>query len=299
MMSFELSMSTKKWQFNFRNAILIFSMLLFFTQCNENEETAEKEEKVTSFLAQFEFTGEYLDISAETENSRATHWKPDGSMVFITGRYSNNVAAYAVSEAWEIGSATFSHAQVVPGEFQHGLFFHDSGEKLWVFDRTSIWTLTLEEAWNLHSLSDSLNTDLSSFVERGHDVDFKPDGSYIFIDDRNTGAVFAVSLSTPWDITTKNLEYTLDISDIQVEVRGIEFVKNGKMMILMDTGRDEVLEFHLSEPYDISTAELVYAFDVSSQTNQGRGLSFNADETSFYITGRDEEKVFQYRIVAE
>jgi hypothetical protein len=292
-MSFDLFY--KKWPVNFRIAILLFSFVLFLTNCsNKVEKTKDVKITTVSYLAQFSYTGNYLDISAETENARATHWKSDGTMIFITGRYTNNVAAYSVKNPWDISTASFSHAQVVPGEFQHGLFLHEEGKKMWVFDRTSIWTLTLDEPWNLLSLSDSLNTDLSSFVERGHDIDFTPDGRYIFIDDRNSAAVFSVSLSTPWEITSKTLEYTLDLSEIQKEIRGIEFIKGGKIMLLMDTGRDEILEFHLSESYNISTAELVYTFDVSNQTLQGRGLSFSADETSFYVTGRDEEKVFQY-----
>lgn len=292
-MSFDLS--CKEWHINFRHTILLFSFVFLLTNCKSNiAEIADTKIITESYLAQFSYKGEYLDISAETEDARATHWKSDGSIVFIAGRYTNNVAAYSLNTPWDISTASFSHDQIVPGEYQHGLFFHNEGKKMWVFDRTSIWTLTLEEAWNLNSISDSLNTDLSSFVKRGHDIDFTPDGRYIFIDDRNTGAVFSVSLSTPWDITSKTLEYTLDLSNIQKEIRGIEFIKDGEMMFLMDTGRNEILEFHLSESYDISTAQLVYAFDVSNQTLQGRGLSFSADETSFYITGRDEEKVFQY-----
>ncbi|TVQ19848.1 MAG: hypothetical protein EA361_00520 [Bacteroidetes bacterium] len=246
------------------------------------------------FLDNFSYSGKYLDISNETENARATHWKPDGSIVFITGRYSNNVAAYILEEPWEISTATFLHDVVVPGEFQHGLFIKPDGNRMWVFDRTSIWEMDLVTPWNITTISESRNIYVGDFVERGHDIDFTPGGDTLFIDDRNTGAVFAMQLSSPWEVATGKLVQTLDISHEQKEVRGIEFVKNGTLMILMDTERAEMLEYHLTEPYNILTAKLANTFDVSPQTLQGRGLSFNADLTSFYVTGRDEEKIFQY-----
>ena len=115
----------------------------------------------------------------------------------------------------------------------------------------------------------------------------------LFIDDRNAGVVFELSLSTPWDVTTATLTFTLDISDQQKEVRGIEFVKDGKIMMLMDTGRNEVLQYNLLNPWDIATAVFFDTYDVSTLTSQGRGLSFNANENIMYITGRDEKKVFQ------
>lgn len=243
------------------------------------------------------YSGTFLDISAETLNARATFWKPDGSMVFVVGRYSDNIAAYEVDEPWEIGSARFIKEEKIPGEFQHGLYFRQDGRMMWVFDRTSIWSYNLERPWDITTRSEGENTDLSHIVERGHDIDFKPDGSLLYIDDRNTGAVFALSLPVPWDVSTGNITATLDISEEQVEVRGIEFMDDGTLMFLMDTGRGEILKYKLSVPYDILTAELAGTFDVSAQTLQGRGLSFSAGMDRFYVTGRDEEKIFQYDLL--
>ena len=248
-------------------------------------------------LKDFVYSGKYLDISNETENARATFWKPDGTIVFITGRYTDNVAAYKLNEPWQINTAEFLHDEKLPGEFQHGLYFREDGKMMWVFDRTSIWEFTLDSPWDITTRSEGINHDLSHFALRGHDIDFKPDGSIMFIDDRNAGAVFEYTLTTPWDVATGTLTYTLDISDQQKEVRGIEFLKEGSVIMLMDTRRREVLQYNLTEPYNISTATFTDTFDVSSQTRQGRGLSFSADETIMYVTGRDEGKIFQYELV--
>ncbi len=267
------------------------------TQCglqNQRTSLTDKDKTENLFFAHFSYNEHFLDISAETENARTTHWKPDGSMVFVTGRYTDNVAAYRVNEPWQIQTAKFLHDVKLPGEFQHGLYIREDGKKMWVFDRTSIWSFTLETPWDITTRSEGINYNLDHFTQRGHYIDFKPDGSILYIDDRNAGAVFQYHLSTPWDVDTGTLTYTLDISDQQRQVRGIEFLQNGALMLLMDTRRREVLQYNLDEPWNISTATFTGTFDVSSQTRQGRGLSFSADEKIMYVTGRDEEKIFQY-----
>ncbi len=278
--------------------ILVISLILFSaTGCwvADIQRTRGEGFETAAFLDAFSYSGAFLDISAETLNARATHWRPDGSLVFVTGRYTDNVAAYQVEIPWDLSTASFKQDVKVPGEFQHGLYLREDGLKMWVFDRTSIWSFDLATPWDITSISEGENTSVADFVERGHDIDFTPDGKTLFIDDRNTGAVFAVELATPWDVSSGTLAYTLDISDVQKEVRGIEFIMGGSLMLLMDTGRNEILQYKLLVPYDLSTATLVSTFDVSEQTLQGRGLSLNADYTSFYVTGRDEEKVFQYK----
>lgn len=249
-----------------------------------------------AFITNFKFSGKHLDISADTENARASYWNPAGTIVFVTGRYTDNVAAYALQEPWQIQTAELLYETPVPGEFQHGLYIREDGLKMWIFDRRSIWEFDLETAWDLTTRSDGINHDLSHFTLRGHDIDFKPDGSVLFIDDRNAAAVFEYSLSTPWDVSSGSLTYTMDISDQQLEVRGIEFLQGGSVMMLMDTKRKAVLQYDLAEAYKISTASFAGAFDISRETHQGRGLSFSADEHIMYVTGRDEEKIFQYEI---
>lgn len=251
----------------------------------------------------FSYTGKSLDISEHTSNARATDWHPDGSELFVVGRRSVNVANYSLSEPWDIESAGFSIELNLSDDLgrlplrsvAHGLFIREDGEKLWVFNRTEIYGYKMDEAWDISTASKSQYKSLSDFVSRGHDFDFHPDGSRLFIDDRNKSAVFQLELSEPWDVTTAELVYTLDISDQEEAVRGLEIIDDGRIMLLMDTDRGEVLKYHLQEPYELQSAEYGNAFDVSEQTVDPRGLSVSTSMDAFYVTGRDNEKVYKYR----
>ena len=251
---------------------------------------------------EFSYTNYSLDISNESANSRATHWKTDGSEIYVIGRATNNVVSYSVPEPWDLSGAIFKDdfdlsnelGSTHQGSNAHGLQFRDDGQKMWVFNRTEIWGYTLSEPWNITSSEKAYYKDLSDFVQRGHDIDFHPDGTRIYIDDRNAKAVHEATLYTPWDVTSLEWVYSLDISDQEQAVRGIEIIANGTIMLLLDTDRKELLQYQLSEPWNLKTATYHSAFDLSRQSSNPRGLSVHPDMNSFYITCNDNREIFQY-----
>jgi DNA-binding beta-propeller fold protein YncE len=273
--------------------------ILFLVTCSGSV-VSEKQ----PLFSDFTYTGISLDISAETSNARASYWNPDGTMIFVTGRDTENVVSYELSDPWNIETAIFSGefdlsgeiGSTVQGSVIHGLYLHTLGDKMWVFNRTEIWGYTLSTPWNISSASQSYYKDLSEFVKRGHDFDFSPDGKKLFIDDRDARAVHEVSLSDPWNIHTIEWVFTLDISDQENEVRGLELVENGTVMYLMDTGRREVLRYELSEAYELKSAVFNSSFSVAEQTQDPRGLSFSKDLSTFYVTGRDNQRIYQYSV---
>lgn len=252
----------------------------------------------------YSYSGTALDISNETDNARSTSWKPDGTMLFITGRFTENVVSYHLAEPWELDSAEYSSQFDLSNEFgstrqlsrAHGLYLRDDGAKMWVFNRTEMWGYTLESPWELTSATKTYYINLEDFVERGHDFDFSPDGTRLYIDDRNAQAVYETHLSVPWDITTLELVYTLDISDLEEEVRGLELIEDGTTLLLLDTVRKEILQFRFGTAYDLSTAQFHSTFDLSAQTDDPRGISLSKDLTRIYITGRNDEEIYQYNL---
>lgn len=281
--------------------LLILTVLLIFASaCTESQNYSPDEDvfDVSSFV----FSGDSLDISAETDNARATTWNPDGSRMFITGRFTENVVSYDMTEPWDLSTASFGGEFKLGEDFgantglsvAHGLFIRDDGQLMWVFNRTEIRAYDLAEAWDIRTSTFSQHLDLSQVVQRGHDFDFKNDGTILIIDDRNGRSVHQYELESPWDISTASHVFTLDISDVEQEVRGLEMILEGSVMLLLDTVRMEVLQYNLSAPYDISTASLTSILDVSAQSGDPRGLSISTDLSRMYVTGRDNEAVYMY-----
>ena len=105
-----------------------------------------------------------------------------------------------------------------------------------------------------------------------------------------------ITLGTEWDVTTIDLDYVLDISDQQDAVRGINIRENGTKMFLMDTNRQEVLEYNISSPYDLRFATYSGAFSVASESVSPEGLFVKPDSRIFYVTANFDDQVHQYKI---
>ena len=78
--------------------ILCFIVLTSACISRDDKQSQASKQSQGSLFKDLSYTGKYLDISNETEDARTSFWKPDGTIVFIVGRYSNNVSAYKLDE---------------------------------------------------------------------------------------------------------------------------------------------------------------------------------------------------------
>jgi hypothetical protein len=270
----------------------------------QSDDVPVESANVEPFITHSSYSGKSLSVS--TDDSRASDFRENGSRFYILGRDSENIAEYNLSSGWEINSGSFSRdLDISPemgsrnqaGSVANGLYIRKSdGKKMWVLNRTEIWEYSLSTAWDISSATQTGYEDLSSRLVRGHDIDFRPDGKMLYVDDRVVGVVYQFSLSTAWDVETASFNYAFDISDQQEEVRGTQFNQDGTRLFLMDTGRREVLEYSVSNAYNLNSASYIGAFSVASETNNPRGLTFNTDFNKFYVSDASSNRIYQYKL---
>ena len=104
--------------------------------------------------------------------------------------------------------------------------------------------------------------------------------------------------STSYDLQNASYDNTsYTIPDSGFDPRDFVFKPDGtKMYIIYDIG-DEIRQFTLSTPWDISTAnyDTVLA-DVTSETINPRGVAFKPDGTKMYIVSTSSNIVHQYTL---
>lgn len=265
--------------------------------------TAEANGSV-SIIEYSSYTGDNKSVG--TDGARGADFKPDGTRYYILGRTSQNVLEYHLSNDWDIESASFVRELDISPEMgdgaqnavaANGFFIRKSdGKKMWVFNRTEIWEYTLSTAWDISSANNTGYKNLSSTVVRGHDIEFRPDGKKLYVDDRIQEVIFQFNLSESWDVETASLDEVLDISDEQEAVRGIYFNEQGDRMFLNDTDRQEVLEYVLSDEFDVSSANYVGSFSTASQIPNAEGFTMSPDIRWFYMSSTSEEVIYQYEV---
>ena len=131
---------------------------------------------------------------------------------------------------------------------------------------------------------------------RGDAIFFREDGKKFYVDDWKNEAVYEYTLSVPWDVETLQWSHTLDISKEQKEVRGIEISRDGKKMWLVDTVRNDILEYELEKPWELHSAKFQNFFSLKGISQNTRGIRSRADGLAFYITSTAQNKIHQFSI---
>jgi hypothetical protein len=179
-----------------------------------------------------------------------------------------------------------------------GIFFKSDGTKMYVVGATGddVNEYNLSTAWNVSTSTYVQNFSVASQDTGPTDVFFKDDGTKMYIVGSVAGAVYEYSLSTAWNISTASYVQVFSVSSQETSPNGIFFKSDGtKMYVIGGTG-DDVNEYTLSTPWNISTSSYVQVFSVASQESNPQGIFFKPDGTKMYIVGIVGDAVNEYTL---
>jgi sugar lactone lactonase YvrE len=129
-------------------------------------------------------------------------------------------------------------------------------------------------------------------------VEFKTDGTKMYVLGSGADTVFQYALSTAWDVSTASYESkSFSVATQQTVPDGIRFKPDGTKFYIIGDTPDSVHQYSMSTAWDISTASYdSVTFSVSSQLSQTTGLFFKSDGLSFYAVGAVNDTVYQYTL---
>ncbi len=142
--------------------------------------------------------------------------------------------------------------------------------------------------------------DISSDATGLRQINFKPDGTIMYVTNREKNTVSEVdsviqySLSTPFDISTATLTSSTTLTNID-KPHAIHFKPDGKVMYVIDNGSLTVEQYNLTTAWDSSTLVHDDNFTISDE-NQLRSLAFKYDGTKMYVTGAETEVIQQFTL---
>ena len=118
----------------------------------------------------------------------------------------------------------------------------------------------------------------------------------MFVADNGSNAIREYTLSTAFDISTASYDSIFSVHLQDTKPSGVAFNRDGtKMFVLGGVGND-VIEYHLTTGFDISTASYDSNFSVASQDNEPVGLAFNSDGTKMFVVGARDKDVNEYTL---
>ena len=109
-------------------------------------------------------------------------------------------------------------------------------------------------------------------------------------------AVYHYILKTPFDIMSASFHETRVIGFQELTPTGITFNNDGTKFFLSGETGDDINEYAVSSPYDLTTASFTDAFSVASQETFPRKIAFNDDGSKIFLTGRTGDDVNEYTL---
>jgi len=131
----------------------------------------------------------------------------------------------------------------------------------------------------------------------GEDAFYNLDGTKLFVLGETGDNVSQYSLSTPFTITSElTLDGMFDVGNEEITPTGFFFSTNGQKMFVVGSSGDDVNQYDLSKPYDVTeTVSFEGSFSIAAQENLPQGISFSTDGSKMFITGQSSE-VNQYSL---
>jgi len=127
-----------------------------------------------------------------------------------------------------------------------------------------------------------------------HGIYVKPDGIKFYIIGSTGDDVNEYNMSTPFDVSTGVFSQNFSVGAQETTPYGIEFKPDGTKMYVTGSTGDDVNEYDLSTPWDVSTASYNQNFSVSAQETNPMTVRFKPDGTKMYVTGSTGDDVNEY-----
>jgi hypothetical protein len=185
------------------------------------------------------------------------------------------------------------------GDQIDGMFVREDGNKLYTASGIGIYLIQeydLSE-WDSNTISFNQGLDISIDFSYCTGVEFKPDGTRMFVTGGKSGQFKLISyeLSTPWDISTSVKIEELLTSNIG----GVRFKDDGSRMYILDfSSSHKIQEYILSTPWSILTGSLNSELNVGVLVDDDNilGFTFFENGKTLFLCGAGSSYVYQLNL---
>jgi DNA-binding beta-propeller fold protein YncE len=246
--------------------------------------------------------GFYVGSQEGTPNGLA--FKDDGTKMYIVGSGNDTVYQYSLSTAWNVLTASYDSVSFSVNAQEtepRGITFKTDGTKMYIIGQTGddVNEYDLGTAWNVSTASFVQLFSVSAQTGTAPvKVEFKSDGTKMFVASDTNDAIYEYALSSAWNISTasySSISYAVGTITGETGLNGLAFADSGTKMYIIGTQVDRVLGFPLSTAWDLSTANSYYR-TVAAQETTPQSVTFKPDGTEMYVLGSNGDDVNQYSV---
>ena len=265
-------------------------------------------------------TGTYasksFSVASQSTTPMAICFKSDGTILYVLEDGSSELNAihqYTLGTAWDISTATYTSKKITTAFESNyyessptGLDISSDGTKIYfigqstgVASQSKVFVYYLTTPWDISTANAHISPRFTTQDTSVSGFYFKSDGTKMYLLGNTASAgIYQYSLTSAWNITSLTYDSVkLTLSGQDSVPQGFTFNNNGTKLIVCGSTNDDIYQYNLSTPWDISTASFVRSIDISQQDITCRAVVFSNDGNRIYIVGDATDTIYQYDLI--
>jgi len=250
-------------------------------------------------------TASFVDsfsVAAQDTDPSGVAFSSDGTKMFVVGNAGDDVNEYTLTAPFTLFHTTFVDSFPVNAQetSPRGLAFSSDGTKMFVLG-------FIGDDVNEYTLTSPFDVSTASFVDSfsvaGQDtfplyLTFSSDGTKMFVTGDTGDDVNEYTLTSPFDVSTASFVDSFSVAAQDTSPTGLAFSSDGTKMFVVGNVGDDVNEYTLTSPFDVSTASFVDSFSVAGQENSPADVAFSSDGTKMFVVGNTGDDVNEYTLTS-
>lgn len=243
-------------------------------------------------------TGVSLNIGSQDIRAHGMVFSADGMKLYVSGTATDRIFEYTLTTAFSVSTATFNQSFSVSAQetVPTGVAFSKDGLRMFVVGRSS-------DAVNVYNLTTAFDIGMATYamqfvvlaqVPNLTDIEFSSDGLVVFLTDFENDRIVAYQLSTPYDFSS-GVSFLTNYSVSQgTNPHGVRFSPDGMRMFVCYSNSENIHQYALSTPYDLTTAS--FSSKTLSPSLSLTGMSFSNDGSVLMILDHLSDTIYEYDI---
>ena len=235
----------------------------------------------------------YYSTILNDTNPTGMYFKSDGTSLFILGGSSPEaVEEYYLDTPWMLSSARYRRTSGISfSSFETsptGLHFSADGTKMYITGTSGddINEFTLSSPWNIHNPTFVTTFSVATQETAPQDVFFKLDGTVMYTIGTGLDQINQYSLATAWDVSTAVFTQSQSVASQESSPLGFYFSGDGSRLYVTGSTGDDINQYSLTTPWDISTMSFVAASpSIASQYTSPNSVWLDPDGRYCYVCG--------------
>jgi len=249
----------------------------------------------TTFVDSFSVAGQEIFPSDVTFSS-------DGTKMFVLGLEGDDVNEYTLATPFDVSTADFAVSFSVADQdtFPTGLAFSSDGTKMFVAgnEGDDINEYTLSTPFDVSTADFAVSFSVAGEDTIPSDVTFSSDGAKMFVVGFDGSDINEYTLTTPFDVSTADFAVSFSVAAQETTPQGVAFRSDGIKMFVVGNDGDNVNQYTLTTPFDVSTASFVDSFSVAGQDTNPKDIAFSSDGTKMFVVGDTGDDISEYTLAS-